>query len=150
MPITNGHPVETGCVLSSPYGWHNHARMIATAVDLGFALDVAGQRDVDAYDTGEYTHESLTEIVMDIMDEAERWLNDHTPALCNDCGQPVELTDSGAWWVHISPFDRQACGTFFADTAQHYVWHWHDGEFFLSPLCDDEDTCTDETCAHWS
>lgn len=35
-------------------------------------------------------------------------------------------------------------------TPEGLLWHWHDGEFFLSPLCDDEDTCTDETCAHWA
>ena len=29
------------------------------------------------------------------------------------------------------------------------IAHWHDGEFFVSPHCDDETTCTDETCAHW-
>jgi hypothetical protein len=34
-------------------------------------------------------------------------------------------------------------------TPASFVWHWHDGEFFLSPLCDDLD-CTDETCAHWA
>jgi hypothetical protein len=34
-------------------------------------------------------------------------------------------------------------------TPDGYVWHWRDGEFFLSPICDDEDDCTDDTCAHW-
>lgn len=28
------------------------------------------------------------------------------------------------------------------------VAHWHDGEFFLSPMCEDG-ACDDETCAHW-
>jgi hypothetical protein len=27
------------------------------------------------------------------------------------------------------------------------VWHWHDGEFFLSPFCEDGD-CGREDCAH--
>ena len=30
-----------------------------------------------------------------------------------------------------------------------YLFHWHDGEMFLSPICNDPDNCTDETCAHW-
>ena len=30
------------------------------------------------------------------------------------------------------------------------VAHWHDGEFFVSPWCNNNDDCTDETCAHWS
>jgi hypothetical protein len=35
-------------------------------------------------------------------------------------------------------------------TPDGLVWHWHDGEFFLSTICDDEETCDDETCAHWT
>lgn len=111
MPTTNNHEVVVGLVLDGHFGWHNHARMIAVATDLGFELDVAGQRDVDFYDSGETNdNDSVTEIVMDIMDDAERWLNEHT--------------DDG------------------------YVWHWSDGEFFLSPMCENGD-CDDETCAHW-
>lgn len=34
-------------------------------------------------------------------------------------------------------------------TSEGFLWHWHEGEFFLSPICDDPETCTDETCAHW-
>ena len=26
---------------------------------------------------------------------------------------------------------------------------WFDGEFFISPMCDDEVSCDDEACAHW-
>ncbi len=33
-------------------------------------------------------------------------------------------------------------------TGFGYIWHWHDGEFFLSPLCENGD-CDDDTCAHW-
>lgn len=34
-------------------------------------------------------------------------------------------------------------------TPDGWVWDWVDGEFFLMPVCDDDETCTDETCAHW-
>jgi len=34
-------------------------------------------------------------------------------------------------------------------TPGGFFWHWHDGEFFASPICDDDDACEDETCAHW-
>lgn len=107
----NGHALETGCYVEGHRGWHGHAHMISVATDLGFPLDVAGQRDVDAYDTAEYDDDGLAEIVFDVMNDAESWLNDHT--------------------------------------ASGYVWHWRDGEFFLSPLCENPDACTDETCAHW-
>ena len=37
-----------------------------------------------------------------------------------------------------------------AVTPEGFMWHWHDGEFFLSPFCGDPEdgsTCADETCA---
>jgi hypothetical protein len=35
-------------------------------------------------------------------------------------------------------------------TPDGWTWDWVDGEFYLMPICDDEENCTDETCAHWS
>ena len=32
-------------------------------------------------------------------------------------------------------------------TPVGHLWHWSDGELFLSPLCDDDDACDDDTCA---
>jgi hypothetical protein len=82
-----------------------------------------------------------------MMDEAERWLNEHTPAECRDCGQPVESHPTG-WWSHIG-LRGQCWRLSDGESVQGYLWHWSDGEFFLSPMCDDED-CDDDTCAHWS
>ena len=110
MPTTNGHAVEVGLVLDGHYGWHNHARMIAEAVGLGYEVSDADQAIIDRYDSGDQQDDDF-EIVHDLMDDAERWLNEHT--------------DDG------------------------YLWHWSDGEFFLSPMCDNDD-CDDDTCAHWS
>ena len=136
MPTTtNGHTVDTGCVLDSHHGWHNHARMIAEAVSLGFELDDDAQALVDRYDAGEtgrivprdeliryHDHRGMFhqtcphcdaivilfdddehwcdkvyvndhEIVNDIMDEAERWLNDNTAMTCLTCGLPMEWRD---------------------------------------------------------
>ena len=106
---TNGHPVQTGCVLDGHWGWHNHARMIGVATDLGYELDDDAQALVDRYDAGDSDYESGDpEIVASIMDDAERWLNDHT-------------TDG-------------------------YLWHWQDGEFFLSPYCGGDEDCDDDEC----
>ena len=33
-------------------------------------------------------------------------------------------------------------------TPAPYVWHWHDGEFFLSVSCEDDD-CTDSDHLHY-
>jgi hypothetical protein len=149
MPTTNGHAVEVGLVLDGHYGWHNHARMIAEAVGLGYEVSDADQAIIDRYDTGDYSGDDAmdeAERVTDLMDEAERWLNEHTPAECINCGQPVEWRPSG-WYIHAGI--RGQCSLRMSDTAQGYVWHWSDGEFFLSPMCDNDD-CDDETCAHWS
>ena len=151
MPTTNGHEVSTGCVLDNHWGWHNHARLIATAVELGFPINDEEQATILRYDAGDDPDGSLAEVVAGqggIMDDAEAWLNDHTPAECFHCGQPVELTDSGQWWRHVGLW-RDTCGVQFADHARHYVWHWHDGDFLLSTLCDDPDECTDDMCGHW-
>lgn len=147
MPITNNHPVNVGLVLDGHYGWHNHARLIAEAVSLGFPITDDDQAMVDTYDAGETDddHESIIG-QGGIMDDAEAWLNANTPAECTHCGQPVEWRQSG-WWTHIGL--RGQCPLRMSDTAKHYLWHWSDGEFFLSPQCEDDD-CDDDTCAHWS
>lgn len=114
MPKTNGHTVETGCYAEGHRGWHAHAHVIELAEGFGFPLDDEARELVHAYDTNDHAdddHNTRLEVVLDIMDEAEAWLNDHTTA--------------------------------------GYVWHWRDGEFFLSPMCEDEDACEDDTCAHW-
>lgn len=111
MPTTNNHPVNVGCVLSAPFGWHNLARMIAVATDLGYVISDDEQAIVDRYEAGDSDPDSNDhEVVIEMMDDAEAWLNEHT--------------DDG------------------------YLWHWSDGEFFLSPFCGDE--CDDEMCACWS
>ena len=147
MPTTNGHLVNTGCVLDNHFGWHNHARMIEVATGLGWDLSSEDWATVVLYDSGDSDpNGNDTEIVMSLMDDAERWLNDNTPSVCTSCGQPVQLTDSGVWWTHSGL--QGDCEYRMMDHAQHYVWHWHDGDFMLSPMCDDGD-CDDETCAHW-
>lgn len=148
MPTTNNHNVTTGLVLDGHYGWHNHARMIAEAVGLGYVISDDDQAIVDRYDEGDSDPNGPDdEVVVDIMDSAERWLNEHTPGCCKDCGEPVESHLTG-WWSHVG-LRGQCWRLSDGENVQHYVWHWTDGEFFLSPMCDDQD-CDDETCAHWS
>lgn len=75
----NGHVVEPGCVLDNHWGWHNHARMIEVATGLGFVISDEDQAVVDRYDSGESEDDDNdSEVVSDLMDEAERWLNDNT------------------------------------------------------------------------
>lgn len=154
MPTTNGHQVETGCVLDNHFGWHNHARLVGVAASLGFPISDDDQAIVDRYDTGDpdQTTDDDFEIVAGqggIVDDAINWLNDHTPYECPTCGQPVEMTDSGGWWRHVGL--QGDCPVRLMDHARGYLWHWYEGDFMLSPWCGGDDPdCDDDTCAHWS
>lgn len=54
----------------------------------------------------------------------------------------------GKWECYAEAADRIEQWLNNVTTPGH-IWHWHDGEFFLSSICDDPDECTDDTCAHW-
>lgn len=147
MPTTNGHQVETGCVLDNHWGWHNTARAIAVAVDLGYPITDAESDTVACYDIDE---DCADEVIGQggILDDAVNWLNDHTPYECPTCGQPVEMTDSGGWWRHVGL--QGDCPVRLMDQARGYLWHWYEGDFMLSPWCGGDDPdCDDDTCAHW-
>lgn len=70
-------------------------------------------------------------------DLVAQWVNDDTMA--DDDGTATEaiwaIADESEDWLNDH-------------TEEGFVWHWHDGEFFLSPMCEHGD-CDDETCAHW-
>jgi hypothetical protein len=67
--------------------------------------------------------------VMDLYDSGDYDYDSNIPEIIFDAMQEAEN------WLN----DR---------TDDGFVWHWHDGEFFLSPLCENGD-CNDDTCAHW-
>jgi hypothetical protein len=143
MPITNGHEVNVGLCLDGHWGWHNHVRMLGIAEDLGWEIDDELRAIMTRYDAGESDPDGNDhEIVIDAMDEAERWLNDHTHAECMECGEDLTWSEVEGSWVH-GDGEHQA-----DDRVRRYVWYWHDGEFFLSPICENGD-CDDDTCAHW-
>lgn len=151
--IVNGHEYETGCVLAGHWGRHNHARMVLEAEGLGFPLDDEDRQTLDEYDRNDWDPQTQwhAEAVATMMDEAERWLNERTAARCAHCGLVVWHND--ARWVHDgTPLDDPTVcedGTSLTDEmVLSFVWHWRDGEFFLSPLCENGD-CDDDTCAHW-
>lgn len=149
MPITNGHDVEPGCYVEGHWGQYGPDHLADQAEGLGWAPDRptddpriirsfaeaimdAGSDDIMLW---EWHSESANDI--------ERWLNDHTHGTRKGDGADVTWGEvDGAWFL--------SDGTIVPDDqVQNYVWHWHDGEFFLSPICDDPDNCEDETCAHW-
>lgn len=154
MPTTNGHPVQTGCVAEGRRGWYAGLRVIEEAQGLGWELDAEGQAAVDAYYGGSDDLD-IMEVVSGqggIVDEAERWLNDHTPLECLDCHKPMEWRDGAVDAVHIDTGFAYCTtgGVNMIGRPQGYVWHWRDGEFFLSRICEDHDeNCTDDECAGW-
>ena len=60
------------------------------------------------------------------------------------------MTDELPGCEIVSEYADEAESALNDATPTGLVWHWHDGEFFLSPICDDDETCEDETCAHWA
>jgi hypothetical protein len=142
MPIivNMAHVAETGCVLDGVFGWHNDVRMLLTAEEFGWEIDDELREIMDRYDAGDSEYGSSDpEIIHDAMREAEDWLNDNTLAERKRDGKPCFW--HGQWYTD----DGDAVPD---DEVQRYVWHWHDGSFFLSPICDDEENCDDDTCAH--
>jgi hypothetical protein len=88
------------------------------------------------------------EIRCDIGDEIEQWLNDRTPMVCLNCGETMCWEEDLYRAIHDHN-RRMYCADGVMGKPQSYVWHWHDGEFFLSPTCEDPDDCEDLDCAHW-
>lgn len=144
MPIVNGQEAVCGLVLDGHFGWHNAVRMLQVAEGFGWEIDDELRTTMDRYDAGESEDDSAdVEIIHEAMDEAEQWLNDMTLAERKSDG--VNCFWHGQWYTddgHGTPVPDE--------DVQRYVWHWHDGEFFLSPICDNEEECNDDTCAHWS
>lgn len=103
MSITcNGHPINPGVVLSSPHGHYVSKAVIETALGLGWEDDDAADA-VESYDDN-YFDQSWRhfEYWYDMVDDAERWLNDNT--------------EGGVWhW-----FD----GDFRVDTDEDYGNEW--------------------------
>ena len=160
MPYTNGQLVNTGCVAEGSRGWYAGQRVIEEAQGLGWELDAEGQEAVDRYYTSAWDSEDPADATFEIVvgqggivDEAAQWLNDNTPPTCPNCGQPAEPSEgqfgtSVGFWRHVN--GQGSCIYRLFDHVLSYVWYWHDGEFFLSPICDDEEECSDDECAHWS
>ena len=48
-------------------------------------------------------------------------------------------------WVELAD---EATADLNAATPDGFVWGWWDGEYFLSPQCENGD-CDDPTCLHW-
>jgi len=136
MPIVNGHQVETGCYVEGSWGQYGPDRLADRAENFGWTpadiMDDPRYWRVAADDenASELTASLAWERHSETADAIEQWLNDHTASVCTECGNPVEPTDSGAWYRHVGL--RGNCPFGFMDAARSFYWHWEDGELFLS------------------
>jgi hypothetical protein len=138
ITLANGQECVTGCVFDSHWGWHNTARLIHLASD----LDVITLTDeewamVESYDDG--TSE-------DGYYEALRFIKN-----LDDHGVKhffrAEQTNT---FEIVHDMADEAGRALNEHTPEGFIWFWEGGDFFLSPICDEEEDCHDDTCAHWA
>jgi hypothetical protein len=66
---------DAGCLIDGHHGWHAHAIMIRLAESYGYQLTAPVSVIVAAYErTGDGMY---VDVVTDVMDSAEAWLNEH-------------------------------------------------------------------------
>lgn len=73
--------------------------------------------------------------------------------LSDDDAAALDAYARGDWQAHS---DASDAAHDIADDAERwlndhtsdgYLWHWQDGEFFLSPYCGNDDECDNDECA---
>ena len=122
MPEINGQTYGPGCYVDGHWGQYGASRV------LRIADDILGTTYWD--------------------DAAAAMLADHDPAdpysspLPTDGCMPDELPGCEI----VSEIADDAETALNDATPAGYMWHWYEGEFFLSPWCDDDAICDDETC----
>lgn len=117
--LVNGQPAELGCYVEGHWGQYGPDRLAEIAE--GFGLEFAEETEDPRYWRA----------------VADRWTDEGRDDMAGD-----------AWTMHVEV--AESIETWLNNvTTPGHIWHWHDGEFFLSSICDDPDDCTDDTCAHW-
>lgn len=139
--LVNGHAVEPGCWVEGHWGQYGPDHLADRAEELGWC----GDGDSDDYPLEGYgndprywrrvaDNERLPEIVrqnaweyhVEAADKIEQWLNDHTPALCPECHQPMHAGSDGFYFHDGLPCEIRA-----TLDPLFYSWGWYDGEFYL-------------------
>lgn len=109
-----------------------------------------------AFETGCYgfgswywgTFEALRNVYADVfpesaaMDEDYQYVN----RFVLECSGVIPDSDDPDLLQYAAESSDVLLDRMNARTPEGYIWHFHDGELFLSPMCDDE-TCGREDCA---
>lgn len=127
------HHYETGCYVDGHWGNYGLSHMLERADE------VLGTSFYEIADT--LWHETAETIVFRNDDGTYSYQPAPLPA--------VSDVWDGFTFENLSEIANDAETALNDETPEGFVWHWHDSEFFLSPICDDETDCTDEMCAHW-
>lgn len=152
--LVNGHAVEPGCWVDGHWGQYGPDHLADRAEELGWepAMPADDPRFLRGFadEIAEYNPpEPFCETCRAHVDydrERQEWVgpitvlaHQHQPIWpsANVWEQRVDATDAIEEWLNEHT------------ETEGYVWHWRDGEFFLSPICDDPEECDDDTCAHW-
>ena len=125
--LVHGEPADTGCYVEGHWGQYGPDHLADQAEGFGWKPETC-------------------------LDDPRqiRLIIDHIET----CGYPRDHTDmrseavgiiSSLWEAHTEAADD--IETWLNDhTSDGHIWHWTDGEFFLSPWCDDAFDCNDDTC----
>lgn len=130
--LTNGTECETGCVIDGHWGNYGLSRMLEITDDL---------LGTTFHDEATATF-ALTRPTIITRNEDGTYAYEDGPL-------PTDPWD-GFTFEFLDEIADDAESALNDATPGGFLWHWHDGEFFASPICDDDDDCEDETCAHWS
>lgn len=156
MPIVNGHQTDTGCYVEGHWGQYGPDHLADQAEGFGWepakwSDDPRVLRDIIdtiegwGYAKGDISSDgvgivcTLWEAHSESATDIETWLNDHTLPVCPHCGGAMYPTSDG-FYRHLDYIGGDDNCEFKAiDTPVFYYWSWEDGEFYLWPVCDDED-----------
>lgn len=130
--MTKTYPYETGCYVDGHWGNYALSRMLTIADDI-LGTDFYAQADKAWHETPEIVYNPETGQYEDgpKPDPSDTW-DGFTFELLHEIADEAETA--------LNAHAYNAVGA-------TVLWHWHDGEFFLSPWCGDDDDCTDDDCA---
>ena len=134
MPEINGHNYEPGCYADGRWGNYALSHMLERADEI---------LGTSYWDDAQSAYLQTPTVVCTETDDGYTYSDGPTPA------ETGETIWDGFTFEFLPDIADEAETALNDATPEGFVWHWHDGEFFLSHLCDDETTCEDETCAHW-
>lgn len=143
MPIVNGHEAECGCYVEGHWGQYGPDHLAEQAEGFGWEpkqVEINGR----FYDDDPRTWRAIAESHDRACDDKDCpfWNPDYPGATAWE--YHIEAADDIETWLNSVTSSENEDGD-----QPGYVWHWRDGEFFLSPICDDPEDCNDDTCAHW-